>query len=142
MIKEENPTEILNNMKKEIIYTKDAPEPIGPYNQGVKIGRTLYISGQIPLIPGKMELVNNDLEKETIQVMKNIEAILLKANMTFDNVVKTTIFLSDMKNFEIVNKIYGRYFEPEKAPARETVQVSNLPKYVRLEISVIASEID
>jgi 2-iminobutanoate/2-iminopropanoate deaminase len=142
MIKEENPTEILNNMKKEIIYTKDAPEPIGPYNQGVKIGRTLYVSGQIPLIPGKMELVNNDLEKETIQVMKNIEAILLKANMTFDNVVKTTIFLSDMKNFEIVNKIYGRYFEPEKAPARETVQVSNLPKYVRLEISVIASEID
>ena len=142
MIKEENPTEILNNMKKEIIYTKDAPEPIGPYNQGVKIGRTLYVSGQIPLIPGKMELVNNDLEKETIQVMKNIEAILLKANMTFDNVVKTTIFLSDMKNFEIVNKIYGIYFEPEKAPARETVEVSNLPKYVRLEISVIASEID
>ena len=142
MIKEENPTEILNRMKKEIIYTKDAPEPIGPYNQGVKIGRTLYVSGQIPLIPGKMELVNNDLEKETIQVMKNIEAILLKANMTFGNVVKTTIFLSDMRNFEIVNKIYSRYFNPEKAPARETVEVSNLPKYVRLEISVIASEID
>ena len=142
MIKEENPTEILNRMKKEIIYTKDAPEPIGPYNQAIKIERTLYISGQIPLIPGKMELVNNDLEKETIQVMKNIEAILLKANMTFGNVVKTTIFLSDMRNFEIVNKIYGRYFNPENAPARETVEVSNLPKYVRLEISVIASEID
>ena len=142
MIKEENPTEIFTNMKKEIIYTKDAPEPIGPYNQAVKIGKTLYVSGQIPLIPGKMELVSNDLEKETIQVMKNIEAILVKANMIFDNVVKTTIFLSDMKNFEIVNKIYGRYFEPEKAPARETVEVSNLPKYVRLEISVIASEID
>ena len=129
-------------MKKEIIYTKNAPEPIGPYNQAVKIGKTLYISGQIPLIPGKMELVKSDLEKETIQVMKNIEAILLKANMTFSNVVKTTIFLSDMRNFEIVNKIYGRYFNPEKAPARETVEVSNLPKYVRLEISVIASEID
>ena len=142
MIKEENPTEILNRMKKEIIYTKDAPEPIGPYNQAIKIERTLYISGQIPLIPGKMELVNNDLEKETTQVMKNIEAILLKANMTFSNVVKTTIFLSDMRNFEIVNKIYGRYFNPENAPARETVEVSNLPKYVRLEISVIASEID
>ena len=142
MIKEENQTEILNRMKKEIIYTNDAPEPIGPYNQAVKIGRTLYVSGQIPLIPGKMELVNNDLEKETIQVMKNIEAILLKANMTFVNVVKTTIFLSDMRNFEIVNKIYGRYFNPENAPARETVEVSNLPKYVRLEISVIASEID
>ncbi len=142
MIKEENPTEILNRMKKEIIYTKDAPEPIGPYNQAIKIERTLYVSGQIPLIPGKMELVNNNLEKETTQVMKNIEAILLKANMTFGNVVKTTIFLSDMRNFEIVNKIYGRYFNPENAPARETVEVSNLPKYVRLEISVIASEID
>ena len=129
-------------MKKKIITTLNAPAPIGPYNQGVKMGRTLYVSGQIPLIPGKMELVNNDLEKETIQVMKNIEAILLKANMTFGNVVKTTIFLSDMRNFEIVNKIYGRYFNPEKAPARETVEVSNLPKYVRLEISVIASEID
>ena len=142
MINEENPTEILNRMKKEIIYTKDAPEPIGPYNQAIKIERTLYVSGQIPLIPGKMELVSNDLEKETIQVMKNIEAILVKANMTFGNVVKTTIFLSDMRNFEIVNKIYGRYFNPEKAPARETVEVRNLPKYVRLEISVIASEID
>ena len=142
MIKEENPTEILNRMKKEIIYTKDAPEPIGPYNQAIKIERTLYVSGQIPLIPGKMELVNNDLEKETIQVMKNIEAILFKANMTFGNVVKTTIFLSDMRNFEIVNKIYGKYFNPENAPARETVEVNNLPKYVRLEISVIASEID
>tara|TARA_B100001057_G_scaffold71989_1_gene66225 strand:- start:1258 stop:1686 length:429 start_codon:yes stop_codon:yes gene_type:complete len=142
MTKEENQTEIFTNMKKEIIYTKNAPEPIGPYNQAVKIGKTLYVSGQIPLIPGKMELVNDNLEKETIQVMKNLEAVLLKANMTFDNVVKTTIFLSDMDNFEIINKIYGKYFDPENAPARETVEVSNLPKYVRLEISVIASEID
>lgn len=129
-------------MKKEIIYTKDAPEPIGPYNQAVKVGRTLYVSGQIPLLPRKMVLVNNDLEKETIQVMKNLEAILLEANMTFDNVVKTTIFLSDMSNFERINKVYGRYFNPEQAPARETVEVSNLPKYVRLEISVIACEFD
>ena len=129
-------------MKKEIIYTTNAPEPIGPYNQAVKIGKTLYISGQIPLIPRRMELVNGDLEKETIQVMKNLEAILLEANMAFDNVVKTTIFLSDMGNFEIINNIYGKYFNPENAPARETVEVSNLPKYVRLEISVIASEID
>ena len=142
MIKEENPIETFTKMKKEIIYTKNAPEPIGPYNQAVKIGKTLYVSGQIPLIPGKMELVNGDLEKETIQVMKNLEAIILKANMTFDNIVKTTIFLSDMGNFEIINKIYGKYFDPENAPARETVEVSNLPKYVRLEISVIASEID
>ena len=129
-------------MKKEIIYTTNAPEPIRPYNQAVKIGKTLYISGQIPLIPRRMELVNGDLEKETIQVMKNLEAILLEANMAFDNVVKTTIFLSDMGNFEIINNIYGKYFNPENAPARETVEVSNLPKYVRLEISVIASEID
>ena len=129
-------------MKKEIIYTKNAPEPIGPYNQAVKIGKTLYVSGQIPLIPGKMELVNGDLEKETIQVMKNLEAIILEANMTFDNIIKTTIFLSDMGNFEIINNIYGKYFDPENAPARETVEVSNLPKYVRLEISAIASEID
>ena len=129
-------------MKREIIYTKNAPEPIGPYNQAVKIGKTLYISGQIPLIPGKMELVKSDLEKETIQVMKNIEAILSETDMTFKNVIKTTIFLSDMKNFEIINKIYGRYFDKETAPARETVEVSNLPKYVRLEISVIACEVD
>ena len=129
-------------MKKEIIYTKDAPEPIGPYSQAVKIGKTLYVSGQIPLIPGKMQLIENNLEEETNQVMKNLEAILLKANMTFKNVVKTTIFLSDMGDFESVNLIYGKYFNSENAPARETVEVKNLPKYVRLEISVIASEID
>ncbi len=129
-------------MKKEIIYTKDAPEPIGPYSQAVKIGKTLYVSGQIPLIPRKMELIENNLEEETNQVMKNLEAILLEANMTFQNVIKTTIFLSNMADFESVNEIYGRYFNSENAPARETVEVSNLPKYVRLEISVIASETD
>lgn len=129
-------------MKKEIIYTKDAPEPIGPYSQAVKIGKTLYVSGQIPLIPGEMELIENNLEEETNQVMKNLEAILLEANMTFQNVIKTTIFLSNMADFESVNEIYGRYFNSENAPARETVEVSNLPKYVRLEISVIASETD
>ena len=129
-------------MKKEIIYTKEAPEPIGPYSQAVKIGKTLYVSGQIPLIPGKMELIENNLEEETIQVMKNLEAILLEANMKFQNVIKTTIFLSNMADFESVNEIYGRYFNSENAPAREPVEVSNLPKYVRLEISVIASETD
>ena len=127
---------------KKIINTPNSPQPIGPYNQAILKNNTLFISGQIPLIPGKMELVNNDLEKETTQVMKNIEAILLKANMTFDNVIKTTIFLSDMSNFEKINKVYGRYFSPKEAPARETVEVSNLPKYVRLEISVVACEID
>ena len=129
-------------MKKEIIYTKEAPEPIGPYSQAVKIGKTLYVSGQIPLIPGKMELIENNLEEETIQVMKNLEAILLEANMKCQNVIKTTIFLSNMADFESVNEIYGRYFNSENAPARETVEASNLPKYVRLEISVIASETD
>ena len=129
-------------MKKEIIYTKEAPEPIGPYSQAVKIGKTLYVSGQIPLIPGKMELIENNLEEETIQVMKNLEAILLEANMKFQNVIKTTIFLSNMADFESVNEIYGRYFNSENAPARETVEVSNLPKHVRLEISVIACETD
>ena len=89
-----------------------------------------------------MELIENNLEEETIQVMKNLEAILLEANMKFQNVIKTTIFLSNMADFESVNEIYGRYFNSENAPARETVEVSNLPKYVRLEISVIASETD
>ena len=115
---------------------------LAPIIKVVKIGRTLYVSGQIPLIPGKMKLVNTDLEKETVQVMKNLEAILLKANMTFDNVIKTTIYLSDMSNFEIINKVYGKYFKQKDAPARETVEVRNLPKYVRLEISVVACEID
>ena len=125
-------------MKKTIITTKNAPAPIGPYNQAVLIDNTLYLSGQIPLIPESMELIEGDLEAETLQVMENLKAVLFAANMNFEHVVKTSIFLNDMNNFSTVNKIYGRYFNHETAPARETVEVSNLPKFVRIEISMIA----
>jgi 2-iminobutanoate/2-iminopropanoate deaminase len=125
-------------MTKKIITTKDAPEPIGPYNQAVLANDTLYLSGQIPLIPDTMELVEGDLEKETLQVMENLKAVLAEANMNFDHVVKTSIFLSDMNNFNEINSVYGRYFDEATAPARETVEVANLPKFVRVEISMIA----
>lgn len=125
-------------MKKQIIETDNAPAPIGPYNQAVKVKDTLYLSGQIPLVPQSMTLVEGDLKKETQQVMENLEAVLAAANMTFDNVVKTSIFLDSMENFATVNEVYGRYFDDKTAPARETVEVSNLPKYVRVEISMIA----
>ena len=125
-------------MKKKIFNTKNAPEPIGPYNQAVLANDTLYLSGQIPLVPETMELVEGDLEKETLQVMENLKAVLAAANMNFDHVVKTSIFLSDMNNFNEINSVYGRYFDEETAPARETVEVANLPKFVRVEISMIA----
>ncbi|MEN8765556.1 RidA family protein [Wenyingzhuangia sp.] len=125
-------------MTKKIITTKDAPEPIGPYNQAVLANDTLYLSGQIPLVPETMELVEGDLEKETLQVMENLKAVLAAANMNFDHVVKTSIFLSDMNNFNEINSVYGRYFDEATAPARETVEVANLPKFVRVEISMIA----
>jgi len=125
-------------MKKQIIQTDNAPAPIGPYNQAVKVKDTLYLSGQIPLVPQSMTLVEGDLKKETQQVMENLEAVLAAANMTFENVVKTSIFLDSMENFATVNEVYGRYFDYKTAPARETVEVSNLPKYVRVEISMIA----
>ncbi|MGB1448326.1 MAG: RidA family protein [Flavobacteriaceae bacterium] len=125
-------------MKKTIITTEKAPAPLGPYNQAVLVNDTLYLSGQIPLIPGSMELVEGDLEAETKQVMHNLKAVLEAANMTFDHVVKTSIFLSDMNNFAAVNDVYGQYFNHDTAPARETVEVSNLPKFVRIEISMIA----
>jgi len=125
-------------MKKQIIQTDNAPAPIGPYNQAVKVKDTLYLSGQIPLVHHSMTLVEGDLKKETQQVMENLEAVLAAANMTFENVVKTSIFLDNMENFATVNEIYGRYFDDKTAPARETVEVSNLPKYVRVEISMIA----
>ena len=123
---------------KKIITTPNAPAPIGPYNQAILSNGTLYISGQIPLDPTTMELVEGDLNKETIQVMENLKSILLAANMDFENVVKSSIFLSDMNNFTEVNKVYGAYFNEDTAPARETVEVANLPKFVRIEISMIA----
>ena len=125
-------------MNKTIITTDKAPAPLGPYNQAVLVKDTLYLSGQIPLIPNTMELVEGDLEAETKQVMQNLKAVLEAANMGFDNVVKTSIFLSDMNNFAAINEVYGSYFDHATAPARETVEVANLPKFVRIEISMIA----
>ena len=112
--------------------------PIGPYNQGVLIGNTLYTSGQIAINPATNELVLDNIEKETKLVMENLKAILEAAEMTFENVVKTSIFISDMNNFANINAIYGSYFEEASAPARETVQVACLPKNVNVEISAIA----
>ena len=125
-------------MKKKIINTPQAPSAIGPYNQSIKINDTLYISGQIPLMPKTMELVSGNIEEETHQVMKNLESIINKAKMTFKNVVKSTIYLDNMKNFSKVNNVYGAYFEKGDEPARETVAVRSLPKGVRIEISMIA----
>ena len=125
-------------MKKRIISTLNAPTPIGPYNQAVMANDTLYISGQIPLKSENMELVQGDIKKETQQVMENLGYILDAAEMKFENVVKSTIFLSEMKNFGKVNQIYSSYFENKSAPARETLAVKTLPKNVRIEISMIA----
>ena len=123
---------------KKIIITDKAPAPIGPYNQAVLIGNMLYTSGQIAIDPISMELVIDSIENETIQVMTNMKAVLEAANMTFENVVKTTIFLMDMNDFASVNKIYATYFDDATAPARETVQVAGLPRGVNIEISMIA----
>lgn len=124
---------------KKIISTSDAPAAIGPYSQANFANGILYISGQIPLNPqtGKLE---EGIEKETHQVMKNLEAILKEAGMTFKNVVKTTIFLKNMDDFAVMNDIYASYLDPESFPARETVQVSCLPKNVDIEISMIAHQ--
>ncbi len=124
-------------MKKKIIHTSKAPSPIGPYSQAVRAGDTLYISGQIAIDPQSGELVLSTLDNETHQVMTNLEAILVSQGLNFENVVKTSIFLKDMNDFAKVNQIYGEYFK-EFAPARETVQVSRLPKDVNVEISAIA----
>lgn len=123
---------------KKIIQTSKAPAPIGPYNQAVLVGNTLYTSGQIALDPESMELVLDSIETETTQVMENMKAVLAAAEMTFDNVVKTSIFISDMNNFSRINAVYGQYFDDTTAPARETVEVANLPKFVNVEISMIA----
>lgn len=123
---------------KKIIFTEKAPAPIGPYNQAVLSGNTLYASGQIAINPASGELVTDNINDETKQVMENIAAILEAANMTFENVVKATIFIMDMNNFAAINTIYGSYFNEKTAPARETVQVACLPKNVNVEISIIA----
>lgn len=123
---------------KKIIKTTDAPAPIGAYNQAVLSGNTLYISGQIALNPVSGELEQKDIEEETEQVMRNLKAILQAAEMSFENVVKSSIFISDMNNFSRINAVYSKYFEEATAPARETVEVANLPKFVNVEISMIA----
>ena len=123
---------------KKIIFTDKAPAPIGPYNQAVLVGNILYTSGQIALHPLTMELVLDDIETETKQVMENMKAVLEAADMTFDNVVKTTIFIMEMGDFVRINTIYGSYFDENNAPARETVQVAGLPKGVNVEISMVA----
>lgn len=123
---------------KKIITTSKAPAPIGPYNQAVLSGNTLYTSGQIAINPATGELVLDSIEAETEQVMQNMKEVLAAADMTFENVVKTSIFISDMHNFSKINAVYAIYFNEATAPARETVEVANLPKFVNVEISMIA----
>jgi len=126
-------------MRKTIINTNDAPAPIGSYNQAVKINDTLYISGQVAMDPSNNNmLIKSSISNETHQVMKNLSAILKEAEMDFTNVVKTTIFLSDMSYFNEVNNIYGSYLKEGEEPARETVAVKTLPKQVNVEVSMIA----
>lgn len=124
---------------RKIITTDKAPAPIGPYNQAILLGNVLYTSGQIAINPKTGALELDTIESETELVMANLKAILEAANMTFNHVIKSSIFISDMKNFSKINEVYGRYFNPDTAPARETVEVANLPKYVNVEISMIAS---
>jgi len=125
-------------MDKKVINITSAPAPIGPYNQAIKTGNLLFISGQIALVPGTDTLLNESIADETHQVMKNLSAILESENAGFANVVKTTIFLSDMSHFSSVNEVYGQYFTGDY-PARETVAVKGLPKNVNVEISMIAA---
>lgn len=126
-------------MEKKIINTANAPAPIGPYNQAVQVGNLLFISGQIALAPASGNIEATDIQSETHQVMQNLKSILQEAGMDFSSVVKTTIFLSDMSLFSVVNEIYGRYFSGD-FPARETIAVKGLPKNVNVEISMIASK--
>jgi len=127
-------------MLKIIVNSPDAPAPIGPYSQAVKAGNTLYVSGQIPFDQATGEMINENITEETHQVMKNIEAILSEAGMTFNNIVKCSIFIKDMNQFATINEAYGVYFKTNP-PARECVEVARLPKDVNVEISCIAVEV-
>lgn len=122
-------------MKKQIIHSDQAPAPIGPYSQAVKAGNFLFLSGQIAIHPVTGELVMNNIEAETRQIMENIRSILAQAGVSFDTIVKTSIFLKDMNNFSRVNEVYASFFNGD-FPARETIQVSGLPKNVNVEITV------
>ncbi|SEQ33991.1 2-iminobutanoate/2-iminopropanoate deaminase [Hyunsoonleella jejuensis] len=123
---------------KKIITTDKAPAPLGPYNQAVLVGNTLYISGQIAIDPMSNKLILNDIESETLQVMQNLKAVLNAADYSFEDVVKSSIFISNMDDFSSINQVYGSFFDNATAPARETVQVAKLPKNVNVEISMIA----
>lgn len=125
---------------KKIIYTEDAPAPIGPYNQATELNGTLYISGQIAIDPSSGQILEGSIEEETHQVLKNLGAILKSAGYTFENVMKCSVFVKDMHQFGRINTIYAEYFDEENAPARELVEVANLPKFVNIEISAIASK--
>jgi len=125
-------------LMKKIIETPNAPAPIGPYSQAVLYDDTLYTSGQIAIDPSTGILISGDIAKETEQVMKNINAVLREANMNFSHVLKTTIFIKDMNDFQKINEVYGSFFDEATAPARETVEVARLPKDVNVEISVLA----
>ena len=138
MKKDQNQIDHYKIMEKKIINTKKSPAPIGPYNQAVFKGNTLFISGQIALDAESMKLNNRSINDETHQVMKNLKNILEEAKMNFNNVVKSSIFLSDMSLFKEVNKIYGSYLTPGNEPARETIAVKTLPMNVNVEISMIA----
>lgn len=124
--------------KKSILNTKNAPSPVGPYNQSILANGTLYISGQIAIDPSNGELITLNIEDETHQVFKNLKAILDNADMTFEHIVKCSVFVSDMKMYHRINAVYATYFDETTAPARELVEVANLPKYVNVEISAIA----
>ena len=123
---------------KKIITTNKAPEPLGPYNQAVLSGNTLYLSGQIAINPDTNQLVLDNITAETTQVMLNLKAVLDAAEFSFDDVVKTSIFIANMEDFGAINKVYGSFFNDATAPARETVEVAKLPKNVNVEISMIA----
>lgn len=125
---------------KKIIITDKAPAPIGPYNQATLVNNILYTSGQIAINPTSDELVLDNITSETKQVMENLKAVLAAADMNFEDVFKATIFVSDMHNFSAINQVYGSYFNADIAPARETVEVANLPKFVNVEISVMATK--
>lgn len=124
-------------MMKQVIYTKEAPDPIGPYSQAIQAGNMLFLSGQVAIDPDSNELIAGGIDQETEQVMKNIEKLLKQSGYSFSEVVKTTIFLSDMRHFADVNKVYGSFFKGD-FPARETVAVLGLPKNANVEISVTA----
>lgn len=123
---------------KKIINTTNAPSPVGPYNQSVLAGTTLYISGQIPINPVTGEIVSDTIENETVQVLENIKSILAESGLTMANIVKCSVFVTDMGMFGRINDVYAKYFPAENAPARELVQVVMLPKNVNIEISAIA----